>query len=139
MRMIQSILMELEKNPQNVDLLVQAGNAYFDIGQFEKAIIYYKNALTGEPENAELLIDLGVAYFNLGQLDSALVLMQKALHVEESHKQGLYNIGIVYYNLGRMEQAIQSWNNLIIKHPGSAEAQAAKEFIDQLKKQQTGT
>lgn len=139
MRMIQTILMELEKNPDNVDLMVQAGNAHFDIGQFDKAIIYYKNVSALHPGNAEILIDLGVSYFNLSQLDSALVFMQQALQIEDSHKQGLYNIGIVYYNLGRMDQAIQSWNKLIQKHTNSAEAQAAKEFIEQLKKQQTGT
>jgi len=139
MRMIQSILMELEKNPDNVDLQVQAGNAYFDIGQFDKAVGYYKGASALAPDNAEILIDMGVSHFNLGQLDSALVFMQQALQIEDGHKQGLYNIGIVYYNLGRFDQAIQAWNELIQKHTNSAEAQAAKEFIEQLKKQQSGT
>ncbi len=126
---------KLEQDPDNYDLLVQMANSYFDIGRYEQAIDFYLRAYDVNKTEADMIIDLGVAFFNINNADSALVYMRKALDIEPRHKQGLYNTGIVYYNLGEYEQAITTWEKLVNYNPDSREAEAAREFIKQLKTQ----
>lgn len=137
MQSIQSLLNELKKQPNNYDLMVSAANAYFDIGRFEKAVTYYKKALTFKNES-NVLIDLGVCYFNLNKLDSSLVFIQNVLNENPNHKQGLYNIGIVYYNLGNLNEAKNAWEFMVEKHPNSREADNARQFIEEINKQTSG-
>ncbi|HHJ52277.1 MAG TPA: tetratricopeptide repeat protein [Caldithrix abyssi] len=124
------------KNPKDFDVNVELGNSYFDIGRYDKAISFYKTAIAVKPDQPPILIDLGVSYFNLQKSDSALFYMNQALKVQPDHPQGLYNLGIVYYNMGKRDKAIETWQRLIDAHPGSREAQAAKQFIEQVKNQQ---
>ena len=129
---------ELQEDPDNFNLIVQAGNAFFDIGRYNQAIQYYEKAITIQPV-VDILIDLGVCYFNLDKLDSALTTMEEALKQNPNHKQGLYNIGIVLYNIGRIESALENWQHLTHAHPGTPEADRVQQYINEIKNTQTGT
>jgi len=135
MAQVRTLKDKLEQNPQDTQSAVQLANLYFDVGKFNQAIGYYKQALENDPANTAVLIDLGVSYFNLNQADSAVIYMKKALQVQPDHKQGLYNIGIVYYNINQFDKAIAYWEQLIKTHPESQEAQNAKSFIEQVRSQ----
>ena len=82
MKSIKPALTELEKDPKNYNLIVQAGNVYFDIQQYNQAIKYYIKANSIQIDE-NVLINLGVCYFNLGKLDSALVTMEDALIIKK--------------------------------------------------------
>jgi len=135
---VQELLSNLKSDPKNYDIIVQTGNAYFDIGLYQEAIEYYKKANDMQPV-PDILIDIGVCYFSLGQLDSALAAMNKGIQYRPDHKQGLYNIGIVLYNLKDYEGAIGKWTQLIETHPNTVEAIRVKEYINEIKNLQTGT
>ncbi len=135
MQQVLDLKNALEADPNNYDLNVQMANSNFDIGRFQEAIKYYRKAITLQDENANVVIDMGVSYFNLNMMDSALFFMDKALELQPDHPQGLYNIGIVYYNIGDFDKALKNWERLIQTHSDSREAQSAKQFVEQLKKQ----
>ena len=138
MESVQNLLSDLKTDPNNYNLIVQAGNAFFDIGRYRQAADYYKKANTIRPAT-EILIDLGVCYFNLGHLDSALVIMNEGLKSSPNHKQGLYNIGIVLYNLGDYDSAVVKWKQLIKAHPNTVEAIRVQQYINEIKDIQPGT
>lgn len=138
MESVQKLLSDLKADPNNYDLIVQAGNAFFDIGRYNTAAEYYKKANSIQPVT-EILIDLGVCYFNLGYLDSALTVMNDGIKFDPDHKQGLYNIGIVLYNLGDFNEAIAKWQHLIHVYPNTAEAIRVQQYINEIKDLQTGT
>jgi tetratricopeptide (TPR) repeat protein len=138
MESVQNLLSELKSDPNNYDLIVQAGNAFFDIGRYQQAIQYYKKAVQIQSVT-ELYVDMGVCYFNLGHLDSALTIMNEGIKTSPNHKQGLYNIGIVLYNLGDTDGAVLKWQQLIKAHPNTAEAIRVQQYIDEIKNVQTGT
>ena len=139
MQSIQKLMIDLEDNPDNYNLIVQAGNAYFDIQKYNQAIKYYTKA-NHIRINENVLIDLGVCYFNLGKLDSALIVMQKALNHNPEHKQGLYNIGIVLYNSGQLNRAVDNWEYLIQTHPNTQEAIRVQQYINEINSHaKTGT
>ena len=138
MESVQKLMRDLKSDPDNYDLIVQTGNAFFDIGRYNQALHYYKEANDINPA-ADIFIDLGVCYFNLGQLDSALSAMNEGIKFNPVHKQGLYNIGIVLYNLGDYEGAISKWDQLIKAHPNTTEANRVQQYIYEIKELQTGT
>ena len=138
MESVQQLISDLKANPNDYNLIIQAGNAFFDIGGYKQAIHYYKKANNIKPV-VEILIDMGVCYFNLGYLDSALIVMQEGIKKNPNHKQGLYNIGIVLYNLGDFESAVVKWEQLIQAHPNTAEAIRVQQYINEIKNTQTGT
>jgi len=135
MQKIQQLKVAYQKNPKDYQINEQLGNSYFDIGQYDKAIIHYRNSVRVKDNQPDLLIDLGVAYFNSHMPDSALFFVKKAIAVKPDHSQGLYNLGIIYYNLNKPRQAIRAWQKLVDRHPESKEAQIAKGYITQIKKE----
>jgi tetratricopeptide (TPR) repeat protein len=138
MESVQKLMSDLNSNPNDYDLIVQAGNAFFDIGRYKQAIHYYKMA-NSIKSITEIFIDLGVCYFNLGYLDSALIVMQEGIKKNPNHKQGLYNIGIVLYNLGDFNGAVVNWQRLIQAHPNTAEALKVQQYINEIKNTKIGT
>ena len=136
MQQIQTLKNNWEKDPKSFEHNVNLGNAYFDISRFDKAVIYYRNAISQKSDNPNILIDLAVSYFNLDKADSALFFIEDALQQQPDHIFGLYNAGIIYYNLQRVNEAISTWQRLISKHAGTREAKAAQEFIRQIKTEQ---
>lgn len=138
MESVQKLMRDIKENPDDFNLNVQAGNAFFDIGRYNQAIQYYKKAISiSHDEN--VMVDLGVCYFNTGKLDSALTAMQNALQHDSDHKQALYNIGIVYYNLNNIDDALKYWQFLIQSHPETDEAKRVEQYINEIKNRQNGS
>jgi tetratricopeptide (TPR) repeat protein len=99
--------------------LNQIGNSYRYLGQVEKAIEYYQQALeftrdTGDRQGeGAALGNLGIAYDNLGQYERAIDFHQQRLTIarEIGNLRGegnaLGNLGNAYRYLGQYEQAIR--------------------------------
>ena len=136
MQQIQSLKQSLADDPNNSDLNIKMGNSYFDIGRFEKAVLYYQKVIQINNKNVDVLIDLGVSYFNINKVDSALIYIKQALNIDPANLQGLYNIGVVYYKSGKVDNAIKSWEQLETLHPNSREAMTVKKYIKNINDQQ---
>jgi tetratricopeptide (TPR) repeat protein len=101
------------------------GNAYFDSGEFEKAILSYQRALEIAQETKDLelqgkcLGNLGNCFQNLGNTEIAIEHYRKALGIaqdlENKELQGkwLSNLGICYHNLGRTDDAILTYQQAL--------------------------
>jgi len=99
---------------------------YYNLGQYEKALSYYEEALKIRREIGDVkgeggcLNNIGIVYRNLGQYEKALSYYEDSLEIfrEIGDVKGegtvLNNIGIVYRNLGRYEQAL-SYNEEALK------------------------
>jgi tetratricopeptide (TPR) repeat protein len=95
------------------------GNAYLSIGQVERAIEYYEQALKiareiedRKGEGADIG-NLGIAYCSLGQVERAIEYYEQAIkiarEIEDRRQEGnnLGNLGSAYYSLGEVERAIE--------------------------------
>ena len=93
-------LSELEgavaKDPQNYELLVQLGNAAYDMQDPRRAVDAYERALNVKGGDPNVLTDLGVSYRNLGDPDKALECFQKAQKNDPGHWQAKFNEAIVW-------------------------------------------
>ena len=102
--------------------LNQLGLAYSHLGQLEKAIDHYQQALAISMEIGDLrgegndLCNLGSAYSDLGQVEKAIEHYQQALtifrEIGDRKSEGviLGNLGNVYNDLGQVEEAMEHYN-----------------------------
>ena len=111
-------------------VLGNLGNAYHSLGQAEKAIEYYEDALViareiedRRGEKADLG-NLGAAYSDLGQVEKAIEYYEDALVIarEIGDRRGegnrLGNLGNVYSDLGQVKKAIEYYEDARIISKG---------------------
>ena len=106
-------------------ILGNLGVAYSDLGQMERAIEYYEQALAiakvigarrGEGGN---LGNIGTAYSDLGQVERAMEYYERALAIfkDIGDRRGegtwLGNLGNAYYALGQVERAIEYYKQAL--------------------------
>ena len=106
-------------------LLNNIGGIYHDLGQREKALEHYEQALPIWEEvgdragTAVTLNNIGGVYHNLGQLKKALEYYEQALPImqEVGGRPGmaatLNNIGMVYHALGQREKALEYYEQAL--------------------------
>jgi len=85
----------LEKDPNNYQHLVQAGNLLYDLNNFVRAIEYYERARTIRDDSPDLLTDLGVCYRETGNPRKALEFFDRAANLHPGHWQSRYNAVVV--------------------------------------------
>nr|QNO47084.1 photosystem I assembly protein Ycf3 [Methanosarcinales archaeon ANME-2c ERB4] len=108
------------------DVLGNLGNVYSALGQVEKAIKYYEDALVISREIGDRrgegadLGNLGRAYSDLGQVEKAIKYYEDALVIsrEVGDRRGegnhLGNLGNAYYALGQVEKAIEYHEDALV-------------------------
>jgi len=57
---------EIKEDSDNIDLIIQLANRYYDLNKFSDAIEYYEKALVLQPENPMALADCGIMYYKAG-------------------------------------------------------------------------
>ncbi len=95
MEQLRAVEQLLEKDPNNYEHLVQAGNLLYDLNNFLRAIDYYERARTIRDDSPDVLTDLGVCYREIGNYQKALELFAKAADLQPGHWQSRYNAVVV--------------------------------------------
>jgi len=117
-RMFQALEAQAENDPRNADVWARLGNAYFDAGQYPKAIDAYEKSIAVEPDNANVLTDLGVMYRRNKQPEKAVEMFSRAMAADPRHEVSRMNKGIVLlYDLKDEEGAIRAWEELLEINP----------------------
>jgi len=130
-------LVELQEqakaDPQNSQVRVAIGNAYYDMGRFDGAIPWYEEALLLMPENVDIRTDLGTAYLYTGNPIKAVELYQQSLEFQPDHAQTLYNIGVTYLSTGNFPEAQGNFEKLLEFHPDHPDYEAIEQQIEHIK------
>ncbi len=102
------------------------GNAYYVLGQAERAIEHYEQALAIHREIGDRcgeeadLGNLGNAYADLGQVERAIEHYDQVLAIAremgDRRNEGIWlgNLGIAYRDLGQVEQAIEHYEQALV-------------------------
>ena len=86
------------------------GDWYFNSGDYDKALNYYKNADSWSPNNPEILSRFGQYYGTKKELDVARQYFQKALDLSPESFTTRFNLAITLANMGRRDEALQQYN-----------------------------
>ncbi len=112
----------LKYAPDDLRLYINLGNAYADIGKFQKAIYWYKKALIRAPNNWKLYLNLGAAYADRGRLQEAVRWYKKALKINPDSISIYNNLGVLYVRFGKCKEAISSYRKALEINPDYARA-----------------
>jgi tetratricopeptide (TPR) repeat protein len=106
------------RQPENMELKVQLGNAFYDAGDWKAAADAYEKALPNKGSDPNLLTDLGSCYRNLGRFDKALEMYEKAQAVQPTHAQSLLNMALIYvFDMKDAGKAQSAFDRLKKEHP----------------------
>lgn len=137
----------LAKDPNNLSLLVQTANRYYDIGvqdikakgdmaqpadEWDKAIGYYHRALEIDPNNVDVRTDMANLIQWLGRTDEAISEYRMGKQINPKHPQTRTNL-IILLAEGKKDYkgAVREYEELIAAIPEEAGNPDLKKQVDQ--------
>ena len=122
------------EDPQNADLLSEIGNAYYDLGDYDKALASYRKSLEIQPQNPYVETDMATCLHYLNRNDEALLILDKVLKYRPNFPPALYNKGIVLiHGMNDLEGGIASWEELLKQDLDPARRAEIEQSIQQYK------
>ncbi len=106
---IASLMQRLERNPEDVGILKELGNRFYDAGNFAMAEMFYRKVLEVTPEDTDVIVDLGTSYFYTQRGEAAMQRYEEALRIDPAHKNAIFNMGVVKDAMGDRKGALVWW------------------------------
>jgi tetratricopeptide (TPR) repeat protein len=100
-------------DPHNDGALVNRGIAYRRLGDLDRAIRDYSEAIRLNPHAADAFNNRGNAYRDLDDLDRALRDYDEAVRLDPHYAHALNNRGIIFLEMGNIGRAIADFNSAI--------------------------
>ena len=112
--------------PDNPEILIQRGDAYWYAGLADQAISDFDHALRYQTASAEMLSSRGQALAEAGRFTEAVADLEKA--ILQANNAGLAftaayarsGLGLAYGGLGRFDQALIEFDTSLRQAPGNA-------------------
>lgn len=111
---------EIEPTTDDLAYYVGLGNAYYQQGNFNQAIIVYSCALSVDVSYAPALVARGFSYSALGNQANALDDYNQAIELNDNLISGYINRGILYTQQGRFGLALTDFDLVISLEPDNA-------------------
>ncbi len=111
-----------QKSPLKARAHCNLGEAYLNIGRYDKAQIQFQTAIKMSPNMWEAHNNLGMTYMNQNKLDDAikeyLFVLKQNPYFRFTHN----NLGLVYLNRGELAKAELYFTNALRLNPAFADA-----------------
>lgn len=109
------------QTPEDIDIYVNLGSAFYDKDDYGNALQVYRNALDLDPKNAKIHCNLGFLYWGNGNLDEAIKEYNLAIEYDETYDIAYNNLGVIYLDdLGRVQKSIELFKKAIECNPNYA-------------------
>jgi len=133
-KQVAPLLEQLQKTPQDADLLAKIGRAYMAAQQFQSAQQYYERSSTVKPK-PENLNELAFVYVKLGDLDKAIATLHQALKLDPNNAKVLFNLGYFEWK-GKADPkaAIAAWQGYLKADPKSPRRAEVEQMMAQAKR-----
>ncbi len=102
------------------------GDLYMADNQFERAEIFYEQALALKPGDARLLNDRAAAAYLLGDFDLSRRDLENALAADSTRLEALYNLAVLSREIGDRPNSERYIDSYLRKDPSSPWAERAK-------------
>lgn len=128
------LLADLQKHPNDPDLLAKIAHDYMAAQQFQSAQQYYEKSVAAKPK-VDTLNELAFVYVKLGDLDRGIATLNRALATDPKNPQVLYNLGYFEWK-GKADPkaAIAAWQAFLKADPNSPKKGQVEEMLAQAKK-----
>ncbi|HSR70396.1 MAG TPA: tetratricopeptide repeat protein [Acidobacteriota bacterium] len=133
MELMRKLQERAAANPQDAEVRVAMGNAFYDLKRFDQAAAWYEEALALEPGNVNVSTDLGTSYYYLGQPQKAVQQLRLSLQINATHPQTLQNLGVVLESMGRDQEALAVWEKLVQANPDYPGLEQVRQNIERIR------
>ena len=119
-------------NPDNLGCARDLAALYYEMGQYEQAMINYENAARLAPHDYDILVKLAGTYIYQQRFEDAVRTLGEAAILKPDSPEIHLLLGLSLSKLDppKMEEAIAEWRKVIELAPGSAWATQAAELIN---------
>lgn len=123
-----------ELKPEDRDVIVNLGNAYFDSGKYEEAEKWYTTALAKKSDDINVRTDLGLTFIfrEKPNYDKAIQEFKRSLELDPNHPQSLQNLTIAYTKKGDAAMANQTLAKLEAFDPANGSLTKLREDIKKI-------
>ncbi len=107
--------------PDDIDIYVNLGSAFYDKEDYDNALTTYRAALELDPVNAKIHCNLGFLHWGKGDTDEAIKEYELAIKYDPTYDVAYNNLGVIYLDdLGRVKQAIELFTKSVEYNPNYA-------------------
>lgn len=107
--------------PEDIDIYINLGSAFYDKEDYENALAIYRNALDLDPKNAKIHCNLGFLYWGKGDTDEAIREYELAIEFDNNYDIAYNNLGVIYLDdLGRVKEAMEMFKKSVECNPNYA-------------------
>ncbi len=107
--------------PEDIDIYINLGSAFYDKEDYENALTVYRNALELDPKNAKIHCNLGFLYWGKGDTEEAIREYNHAIEYDKTYSIAYNNLGVIYLDdLGRVQEAIDMFKKAVEHNPNYA-------------------
>jgi tetratricopeptide (TPR) repeat protein len=99
------------------DYIENLGNAYLNIGNYDKGVALLEEILKRKPEDQEVLYNVADAYYRGGKYQKAIDYWDQVLTIDKKNASALYMIGLSYQKKGEKEKGAQLCDRAIQMDP----------------------
>jgi len=139
-KQVAPLLDQLKNQPNDVGLLTNIANFYYDARQYDDAISYYQKVLNLQPDNADVRSDMATCYWYKNDADTAIKEFEKTLTYAPGHANTLFNLGVVRWQ-GKMDPkgAVEAWETLLKLNPNYDNKARVLDLIARARQHASGT
>jgi len=115
----------LKKYPNSQSAYHHRGTAYLNMGEYERAINDFHQALRmnpGHPKTYSVYHNLGATYHNKKEFDEAISYYSRSIQKKPDYHLAYHHRGLAYIEKGEYDRAIADFNKVIEINPRFAEA-----------------
>jgi tetratricopeptide (TPR) repeat protein len=117
-----TILRELQTDPDNVEALYHLGDLYYRDGLYEKAVENFRKVVDQDPDRGYVYLKLGTSLNRLQRFAEALDAFGNAVANLQDPAIAYNNMGITYGKLGRYQEEIDALQKALNSRPRYASA-----------------
>jgi tetratricopeptide (TPR) repeat protein len=93
------------------------GEAAGKVGDFDRSIVNFNEAIRLNPKDAAAYYDRGLTYYRKGDYNRAMADYNEALRLNPTYVAAFNNRGLIYYARGQYDRAIADYNEALRLNP----------------------
>jgi tetratricopeptide (TPR) repeat protein len=107
--------------PEDIDIYVNLGSAFYDKEDYNNALAVYRQALELQPHNPKIHCNLGFLYWGKADTEEAIKAYELAIKYNPNYDIAYNNLGVIYLDdLGRVNKAIELFRKAVESNPSYA-------------------
>ena len=107
--------------PDDIDIYINLGSAFYDKEDYNNALTVYRSALELDPTNAKIHCNLGFLHWGKNETDEAIKEYELAIKYDKNYDIAYNNLGVIYLDdLGKIKESSEFFTKAIECNPNYA-------------------